>query len=260
VTGDAACRPSRAKCLAALLLAAGGLVQSLAFAQPSPASCGPLQALLFDYRTDQKQYKVVEEFHFTPEIEALLRGKSGTLGQELNYTLSNVPNHHRALISLTRYGEKMKSPQPPDLRYPIECYFERALRFKPDDNVARLLYANFLAHGQRTADATRQLEIAASNAGDNAFTHYNIGLIYFEMKVYDRALAQAHKAAALGFGRTALREQLQAAGKWREPTVATAAAAAASAAASASSTAPAPSTTAAEAGSSAASAASAAAN
>jgi tetratricopeptide (TPR) repeat protein len=176
--------------------------------------------MAFDYRTDQKKFKVVEEFHFTPEIEALLRGKSGSLGQELNYTLTHVPNHHRALIALTRYGEKMKSPRPADLRYPIECYFERALRFRPDDNVARLLYAHHLAANQRAPEAARQLELAAAAAGDNPFTHYNIGLIYVEIKSYDRALEQAHKAAALGFGRTALREQLQAAGRWQEPAAA----------------------------------------
>lgn len=195
----------------------GLLIPVFVLAQPSAQSCGPLQQQTFDYRTDQKQYKVVEEFHFTPEIEALIRGKSGTLGQELNYTLTHIPNHHRALITLTRYGDKMKSPHPADLRYPVECYFERALRFKPDDNVARLIYANYLATGQRIPEATYQLELATATADDNAFTHYNIGLIYLGIKSYNRALAQAHKAAALGFGRTALREQLQAAGQWKEP-------------------------------------------
>jgi hypothetical protein len=229
--------PGRSGCGAAARLGsvAGLLLPLLAVAQPSPQVCGPLQVPAFDYRTDQKEYKVVEAYHFTTEIEALLRGKSGTLGQELDYTLSNVPNHHRALISLTRYGEKMKSAQPADLRRPVECYFERAMRFRPDDNIARLLYAHYLANGQRVPEVTRQLEIVTAAAGDNAFTHYNIGLIYVEIKAYDRALVQAHKAASMGFGRTALRDQLKAAGRWKEP-VAAAPEAAASAASMASGT------------------------
>ena len=200
-------------CLGAL---AALLLPVLTAAQPGPQTCGTLQAVAFDYRTD-KMVKDVEDFHFTPEVEALLRGKSGTLPQDLNYTLLNVPNHHRALIALMRYGVQLKSPQPPGLRYPIECYFERALRFRPGDNVARLLYAHYLANGQRVPEAMRQLEITTVAAGDNPFTHYNIGLIYVEIKAYDRALVQAHKAAALGFDRTGLRDQLKAAGRWKEP-------------------------------------------
>ena len=37
------------------------------------------------------------------------------------------------------------------------------------------------------------------------------------MKSYDKALLQAHKAIALGFTQTALRDQLQQLGKWSEP-------------------------------------------
>ena len=216
---------ARRRRAAAAVASAGLLLPAWAAAQPGAGSCGPLQQLAFDYRTDQKQYKVVEEFHFTPEVEALIRGKSGTLGQELNYTLTNVPNHHRALVAVRRYGEKMKSPKPADLRYPVECYFERALRFRPDDNVARLLYAQYLVADQRAPQAVQHLELAAASAKDNGFTHYNIGLLFLELKAYDRALQQAHTAAALGFARPGLKEQLQAAGRWREPPVAASSAA-----------------------------------
>ena len=54
-------------------------------------------------------------------------------------------------------------------------------------------------------------------AGDNPFTHYNVGLIYFDLKNFDQALAQAHKAYGLGFVQPQLRDQLKQVGKWKDP-------------------------------------------
>ena len=135
----------------------------------------------------------------------------------MNYTLKASPNHHRALISLINLGEKTRSPKPYGLTFDIECYFERALRFRPDDSTVRMIYATFLTKSKRDTEATVQLESATVAAGDNAFTHYNIGRIYFDMKNYDRALAQAHKAYGLGFERPVLRDQLISVGAWKDP-------------------------------------------
>jgi tetratricopeptide (TPR) repeat protein len=156
----------------------------------------------------------VESAHFTPEVEQLIRGLTGPLGQELDYTLRAFPNHHRALISVMRYGKKMKSPQPPNLRYPVECYFERAIRFRPDDTTAKMIYATFLFDNARPLEGDQQLEQVDKLAGDNAFAHYNSGLIYFENKQFDKAVVQAQKALALGFPRADLRDKLMSIGKW----------------------------------------------
>ena len=215
----------------ALLIAASAIS---AAAQVSASTCGDLRNGYgpYDYRSaDQSQRFLVEQPHFSPNIEALLRGNSGTLGGELDYTLRAFPNHPRALNAVMRYGEKMKSPQPGDLRYPVECYFERALRFRPDDHIARMLYAQFLTRNKRDAEAVYQLAVVADKAGDNAFTHYNLGLLYLDLQRHDEALAHAQRAYAQGFGRPELRQRLQSLGKWSEPQPAAAAPAAASAAA-----------------------------
>ena len=189
-------------------------------AQPSPAACGTINNAgngPFDYRTERgSSLRTVEQFHFTPNVESLISGNSAPLGAELDFTLRAFPNHHRALMAMMRLGEKLKSPQPAKAAYPVECYFERALRFRPDDSTARMIYAIFLAKYGRGPEATKQLEIATAAAGDNAYTHYNIGLIYFDNKDYDQALAQAHKAYGLGFVQPKLRDQLKNAGKWKE--------------------------------------------
>ena len=193
-----------------------------ALSQPAGSACGSLSQMggygPYDYRTDKPKLGVVEQYHFSPAVEALIRGDTSTLpGNDLDYTLRAFPNHHRALLSMMRYGEKMKSPNPSGTRYSVECYFDRALRFRSDDTIVRMLYATFLSKNARAPEAIQQLEQATVSAADNGFSHYNIGLVYFDLKDYDKALLQAHKAIVLGFLQTALRDQLQSVGRWTEP-------------------------------------------
>ena len=63
----------------------------------------------------------------------------------------------------------------------------------------------------------RKLELVKKADPDNPFTQYNVELIYLDMKNYDKALEQAHKAYELGFGRTELRDRLKSAGRWKDP-------------------------------------------
>lgn len=203
-------------CLSVLLVLCCGAVS----AQTAIHPCGELANAFgpFDYRRDRDKFTIVETSHFTPRIETLVHGRSGTLGRELDYTLRAVPNHHRALVSVMRYGEKLKTPQPYDLRYPVECYFDRALRFRPDDGIARMLYVQYLIRNDRKEEARAQLAVVAAAAQDNPFTHYNLGLAYVDLKLYDDALKHAHRAHALGMDKAVgLRESLRAAGKWVEP-------------------------------------------
>ena len=204
----------------------------IAMAQAAPSECGSLGTGYgpYDYRTERSgKLRVVEQYHFTPEVEALVRGSSSYLGDDLSYTLRTSPNHHRALMAVVRLGERTKSSQPPHLQYSIDCYFDRAIRFQPDDTVVRLIYAQYLGNTGRVPQAVQQLKIATGLAKDNPLAHYNIGLIYFELKKYDEALAQAHIAMAMGFTRHELADQLKQVGRWSDPIPAQAAASAASA-------------------------------
>lgn len=171
----------------------------------------------FDYRTQRDELKIVEDFHFTPKVEMLMAGQSGFIGGDIDYTLKASPNHHRALLALMRWTERQRSDKTTGQQFNAECYFDRAIRFKPDDTVVRALYAQFLHKRKRTADAMTQLQAGVEHAGENAFSHYNLGLVYLELGAHDRALTQAHKAASLGFPRTELKQQLVKLGKWQDP-------------------------------------------
>lgn len=205
---------------AAVLLAAG-LATTGAMAQQADPACGNPFANSFgpyDYRTDRGQnLKVVEDFHFNPRVEALIRGQSGTVAGDLDYVLRAFPNHHRALVSMMRLGARTKGIRPQGAQFDVECYFKRALTFRPDDAVARMIYVQYLTANGRKPEAAAQLDQVVTSNKDSAITQHNAGLLYLEMGDTDKALAQAHRAAALGMQEHALKRQLQAAGKWVEP-------------------------------------------
>lgn len=190
-------------------------------AQVSAQACGPLrpegQFGPYDYRKDRDKLNVVESFHFTTPVEALIGGQSGPLAADIDYTLRAFPNHHRALIAMMRLGARLKVDKPDRANYSVECYFERAIRFAPDDPIARMIYAQFLGSKARIEQADTHLALARKMGEDNALTQYNIGLVYLELKQYEQALTQAHMAMQMGVPRTELKTALVAVGKWVDP-------------------------------------------
>ncbi|MHB8947776.1 MAG: ABC transporter permease [Rhodoferax sp.] len=223
--------PASIRSGSAILLALLTVFFAPANAQEVPGGCGSLTQSWgpFDYRPDryipENTYRshrallgIVEQAHFTPEVEMLTRGKTSTTpGNDISYTLGVFPNHHRALMAMAALGDKEKTEKPYGARFPVDCYFRRAVAWRPDDNIVHMLYARYLAKAKRIDEAEQQLGIAASQAKDNPMTHNNLGLIYFDMKNYGQALVHAHKAYALGLGMPNLRQQLQSVGKWEEP-------------------------------------------
>lgn len=190
--------------------------------------CGDLRNAYgpFDYRQRTShpfELEIVERVHFTPDVENGIKGSSALIGGDLGYTLRAWPNHHRALTTLYLYALRTHSVQLPGDKYPAECWFNRALRFAPDDGTVHAIYANFLYGLHRPAQADRELEIALSLEPDNPLINYNAGLAYLKLKKYDQALACAHKAYALGVPMQGLKKKLVEAGRWTEAPVAAAA-------------------------------------
>lgn len=232
--------PTRRSCdgIASLVLAAAltTLAAPAAAQMPSPSLCGVLSNGSngpWDYRNERQMLDMGEKNHFTAPVESLMRGHSATVGADINFILHMYPNHPRALLAMMRWGEKLKTPKPHDTLYPVECYFERALRFRPNDNVVRMLYAHYLSRNARRPEAEKQLDLVVSGAGDNAFTYYNAGLLYFDINLFDKAAAQARTAVAMGLPRTDLIDKLKNAGRWSDTDATTPAPAASAASAAA---------------------------
>lgn len=123
--------------------------------------CGPLHNSFgpYDFRTiPMSQKALVEGAHFPPAVESLRQGhRSQYVGGDIDYTLRAIPNHPRALQAMVRLGKKERKAQPAGARYPTECYFDRALRFAPDDPWPKILYAIFLIDNNRKKEAGNYL-------------------------------------------------------------------------------------------------------
>ncbi len=182
--------------------------------------CGPLKMSFsgpWDYRSDKDKINLVERAHFTPKVEKLISGQAGHLAEDINYTLIHFPNHPRALISMMRLSEREKVERPKGAEFSIECYIVRAIRFTPDDGTIQMIAGMYYSKKGNNAKALEYLERASELSGESGNLHYNLGLVFFELKTFDKALFHAHEAYRLGFTLPGLKSKLEKIGKWHEP-------------------------------------------
>jgi tetratricopeptide (TPR) repeat protein len=192
------------------------LVAIAPYASADEDTCGALTNAFgpFDYRNAQSPRQIVESYHFTRDVEMLKAGSTGPIGADLDYTLRAFPNHYRALAAMMNLQFKAKTERPQGTNWSVPCYFDRAMRFVPDDGTVHTIYGVYMMRLNRTADAIEQFELAGSLGDDSANLHYNLGLAYFDVGQFDKSIAQAQKAYALGFGLPGLKQKLTRAGKW----------------------------------------------
>lgn len=179
----------------------------------------------YDYQTAassataRSALQLVEAYHFTPEVERLIRGKTTpTPAPDIEFTLRVFPNHPRALLAMMNLGFKTKRDKPFLSSYTVGCWFDRAERLRQDDGTVQILYGVYLLRKGEPEAAIGKLLRAQELSGENANIHYNLGLAYFDLRDYDQALAHAHAAYGLGFPLPGLRSKLEGIGKWRPAT------------------------------------------
>jgi hypothetical protein len=194
----------------------------------SEAQCGPLKMYgrhgPYDYRNPPPEAIIdnVEFNHFNGHYKAMKQGKEeyfgpggGRVAAGFGYTLHAFPNHHRALMAMEEYSRRKGfMERPPGAERSVECYFERAIRFRPDDVVVRYLYAYYLDGRKRKKEADRQLELIESEVERRPQLAYNIGLLYADRGDYIKALRFAGYAYGQGYDLPGLKAKLVAQGVW----------------------------------------------
>ena len=188
--------------------------------------CGSLENTYgpFDYTNPvhfTKMLPVVEKYHFTRDVEMLVSGETSSIIGDIDYTLRAFPNHHKALYALSRYtimmeGKKKEYRAGGQHFYSAECYFDRAIRFKPDDGYVRYLYALFLHKKRKYKEALTQYDIALKYLPELTELHYNVGLLYFDMGKMDKAQKHAILAYEGGYPLPWLRDELKKKGLWKK--------------------------------------------
>ncbi len=195
------------------------MVSAQSSAEVNDIVCGSLENHYgpYDYRSDKDKLGIVETFHLTANVSNLSSAQSAsTVCGDLDYTLRAFPNHHIALMAMTRLGEKEKLAKPRGAKFSVECYLQRAFRFRNDDTTVKMLYAAYLAKSGKKTEALAMLDEMVNAEEETANVYYNIGLIYFELKDYEKSLSYARRAYDLGFPLPGLRDKLKRAGKWKD--------------------------------------------
>jgi tetratricopeptide (TPR) repeat protein len=185
--------------------------------------CGDIYAKRygpFDYTNPEdfsKRLPVVEQYHFTSDVENLIAGNTSDVpGPDLSYTLSAFPNHHRALASMAKLALREKTNKPKKSKYTMDCWFDRAIEWRPEDGMVRMIFGNYLSATKHYKEALPQYQKAESLLKNNANLWYNMGLLYFNTQQYDKSLEYAKKAYGNGFPLPGLKNMLAKAGKWQD--------------------------------------------
>ena len=172
------------------------------------ASFGPYdytQAYLHEH-----ELFLVESAHFNNKVETLTSGakqKYNLLG-DIHYTLKAWPNHHRALNTVIKY-RFLKGPYKNlGIKQP-ECYFQRALKFSPKDDVTHMLYGIYLHKIDHLDEAKAQYEKAKSLNPNNLQTLYNLGLLSLDLGDIDAAQDYADQVYKKNFPLKGLQRRIK---------------------------------------------------
>ena len=164
--------------------------------------CAPFvweaERLDFNSAKDRRRVSQVEWHHFDNNTENLIRGKTGSVGGDIDFLVRYSPNHHRGLVALVRLALKDKTPKPVGVNIPVECYLLRALEFEPSDAEVHKIYGTYLARLGRDPEALARFEHAEKLSPDDPVIAYNIGLVLTEKRDFERARLYAQKAYAGG--------------------------------------------------------------
>lgn len=201
----------------------------------SAPRCGDLANAFgpFDYRDPSVRQGsspplwLVEMAHFTPSVENLIKGNTGAIIGDIDYTLRAFPNHPRALYSISRYerqqiaksrsqGKIYTPPLNEGRGWPssAECYFDRAIRWRPNDPNVRLIYGIHLHLMGKLDEALRQYQFSERIQPNSSDLNYNMGLLYFDFKQYSLAKQYAKRAYELRYPLPGLRRKLAGIGQW----------------------------------------------
>lgn len=191
--------------------------------------CGPLwngmQYGPFDYRLARpSDRELVEMGHFSLEYAAYQKGlkiaprpgASGPPATGFSYTLWAFPNHSRALTAMEDLAFREKTDRPNGARMRVHCYFQRAVRFVPDDAEVRAVYGYYLARRGKAAEARYQFAKAEDLDSNKANVALYRAFGYLEIKDHDKALEAAKQAYASGYTLPGLKIRLQRAGAWKD--------------------------------------------
>lgn len=197
--------------------------------EPYDQDCGPLwnraQYGPFNYQlAGPSDRQLVEGAHFSLEYSAYLKGlkitprygAAGPPAKGFSYTLWAFPNHPSALAAMEDLAFREKKDRPDGSGLRVHCYFQRAVRFAPDDAEVRAIYGYYFARRGKSAEARTQFQKAEELNPNNKNIAVFQAFGYLSLKDYDKAQEAAKHAYELGYSLPGLKNRLQRAGAWKD--------------------------------------------
>jgi Tfp pilus assembly protein PilF len=194
-----------------------------AYAAPDLSRCAPLDPKVLNGDRTELTYhdindpgsagylNLVEGNHFNEATEQLVRGQTSVLPADIAFVLNMFPNHYRALTSMARWW-LTHDQLPPDFEgrvFTADCYFMRAMDFRPNDWKVRLIYGTYLHRAKRLNEAQQQYAAAEEHGGtESADLYYDWGLLELDLGDIVKAREYADKAYAMGYPLPGLRQKL----------------------------------------------------
>lgn len=166
----------------------------------------------------QLHIRGMERNHMNEDVRSLRRGQStATASGDLRFMITTVPNHPDALSLFIRLAARNRTEHLPEAGpYTVECWLHRAVTFSPNDGTALMLYGTYLGRRGEVDAAIGALEKADSLRPDDMNIAYNLGLMYFDKKDYERSRQFAKKAYGAGFPLPGLKKKLEQARQWAD--------------------------------------------
>lgn len=205
------------------LLAFGAAAQAVSKRASAKSTCPALldnASKINDYRlrgsSDFLRFSIEDNWanHTGPAIERIrAREFSQPVIADLDFTLRRWPNHPLALGALVDYvvggGKFYGFPH-------AQCYFVHAQRWYPDDPTVFMLEGRYYWKIGEIDEARLAYLDALALDASLVEVHYNLGLVYLELKQMPMALEHAKRAYAGGYPLPGLRRKLVEAGVWEE--------------------------------------------
>ncbi len=185
--------------------------------QGSNQGFGPYDYSNKDHR--KQHLRIVEDYHFTPEIRQLIRGKTGHLLADIDYTIMAFPNHYKALTALMYYESifqlEIKANKKRAVSPPIECYFQRAMNFVSKDATLKMLYAGYLKKQNKIELAAQFYKKAIKLAPKQLRFRYIYAMFLMDQKQYKPAVEQAKIIYEKHYPDQKLKKKLIKLGQWK---------------------------------------------
>ena len=154
-------------------------------------------------------YNNVMGHHFNQGQKELADRRYHAALAHYEFILRYYPNQPQVLGLLSELCMKWKSP-----KCDADGWFQRAIERNPNAAPTYLANGIHLHKNERIKEAAEAYLRAAELAPDSINAHYNLGLVYIDLKQYDLANQHAQKSYQLGASLPGLRNRLERLSKW----------------------------------------------